>query len=76
MDFDKDSKSRIFLLWQESKSRVVFLFLSGEGGGGRAVQGEVLVGEWEQLFTNERHLINLIYIALHFYEYIVFLKYY
>ena len=50
-------------------------FMSGEGGGG-AVQGEVLAGEWEQLFSNVRHLINLIYIALHFYEDIVFLKNY
>ena len=46
-----------------------FSFL-GEGGrgGGRARQGEVLVGRVELLFSYVTHCINLIHIALYFHQ--------
>ena len=42
------------------------------GGGGRGQdrigQGEVLAGEWEQLFSYVTHCINLIHIDLRVHE--------
>ena len=37
-------------------------------GGGRAGHGEVLAGEWKQLFSYVTHCINLKNIALRFNE--------
>ena len=54
------------------KSRLVFNFpflCMGLGLGeaqGRSRKGEVLAGEWEQLFSYVTHCINLINIALDF----------
>ena len=50
-----------------------FVRWGGGGGGGRGWQGlawqeEVLTMEWEQLFSYVTHCINLIPIALRFYE--------
>ena len=38
------------------------------GGGGRQGQGEVLAGEWEQLFSYVTYCINLIHIAFNFHQ--------
>ena len=35
---------------------------------GRAGHGDVLAGEWKQLFSNVTHCINLIQIALNFHQ--------
>ena len=35
---------------------------------GRAGQGEVFSGEWEQLLSHVTHCINLIHFALSFHE--------
>ena len=47
-----------------------FFFFLGGGGGrkSRTGQGEMLAGEWEQLFSYVTHSINLIYINLNFHQ--------
>ena len=67
----KNKKSAIFLIFPFV---CVCVWWGGGAGGGasakpvKARQGEVLAGEWEQLLSYVAHCVNLIHIALNFYQ--------